>query len=335
MKRAIPLLPIVLLLAACGSQSAASPSATPTTGITVPTVAPTAKPPATPVVTGGDVAAVVNGHKIPMSDFRTLLVATQREYASQPTVTVAQIENQVMNQIIGNEIVRQYAAAHHISVPKSVVDARINTSLKSAGSKAHFDQQLAGLGLTESSYRSLVAQNLLVEKVANALFPINSKATTREAHVRHILISTHPQGKNITRTDAQARKLADSLMNRIQHGASFAALAKQYSDDPGSGAKGGDLGQLYPGQTVPPFNKAIFSQPLHKLTVVKSQFGYHVIEVLSRGTAKMPAGNQQATQQQKFSKWAQAQEKKATIKKLAKVKAPATSGSSSLSTPTG
>jgi parvulin-like peptidyl-prolyl isomerase len=306
-------------------QSSAAPSASSTTGITVPTPAPTPKPPATPIVTGGDVAAVVNGHKVPMSEFKTLLVATQREYASQPTVTLSQIENQVMNQVIGNEIVREYAAAHHISVPKSEVDARMKTSLKQAGSRSHFDQQLAGLGLTESSYRSLVAQNLLVEKVANNLFPVNTNQTTQEAHVRHILISQHPQGKNISRTDAQAKKLAESLKNKINHGASFAKLAKQYSDDPSSAVHGGDLGQIFPGQTVPPFNKAVFSLKLHHLAVVKSQYGYHVIEVLSRGKGKMPAGNQQAQQQQKFSTWAQAQEKKATIKKLARVKAGTTS----------
>lgn len=319
MKRAIPLLlPVALLLAACGSPSA-SPSASPTTGIVVPTTAPTPVPPPTPVVSGGDVAVVVNGHGVPMSQFKTLLVATQREYAGQPTITLAQIENQVMNQVIGNEIVRQYAAAHHISVPASLVTSRMAASLKSSGSKAKFDQQLTGLGLTESSYRSLVAQNLLVEKVANQLFPPKKKEVA--AHVRHILIAPHPQGKKITRTDAQAKKLAESLMKRINHGASFAALAKQYSDDPGSAAKGGDLGQVLPGQMVPSFNNAVFSLPVHHLAVVKSQFGYHIIEVLSRSTVPVPASSQQQQQQQAFSKWAQAQEKKASIKKLVKVKA--------------
>ncbi len=328
MKRAFPLLlPITLLLAACGTQSAASPSASPTSAVKVPTAAPTPTPPATPVVSGGDVAAVVNGHNIPMSTFKTLLVATQREYAGQSGVTLARIQNQVMNQVIGNEIVREYAAAHHISVPATQADARVASSLKSAGSRAHFDAQLAGLGLTESSYRSLLAQNLLVEKVASTLFPMNKETA---AHVRHILISPHPQGKKITRTDAQARQLAESLKSRITHGASFAKLAKQYSDDPGSAAKGGDLGQVFPGQMVPPFDKATFSLPVHQVAVVKSQYGYHVIEVLSRGPARIPAGDTQAqqaaqaAQAQQFSKWAQAQEKKATIKKIAKVKgAPA------------
>jgi parvulin-like peptidyl-prolyl isomerase len=262
-----------------------------------------------------------------MSQFKMLLVATQREYAQQPTITLAQIENQVMNQVIGNEIVREYAAAHHISVPAPQVNAKMETSLKSAGSKARFDTQLAGLGLTESAYRSLVAQNLLVEKVAGKLFPIN-KLTA--ANVRHILIAPHPQGKKITRTDAQAKTLAENLKTRINHGASFAKLAKQYSDDTVSAAKGGSLGQVFPGEMVPSFNKAVFSLPVHHLAVVKSQFGYHVIEVLSRGPAHIAAGDAQAlkaaqqAQAQQFSRWAQAQEKKATIKKLAKVKgAPA------------
>jgi parvulin-like peptidyl-prolyl isomerase len=318
----------MLVLAACGSHSIADPGATSTPGAHVATAAPTPRPPATPVVSGGDVAAVVNGHNIPMSQFKVLLVATQREYVGQQGVTMAQIESQAMNQVIGNEIVREYAAKHNISVPKSAVDSQVSLSVKKAGSRSRYRQELATLGLTESSYRFLIAQNLLVEKVADRLFPLKS------AHVRHILIALQPQGKSTKRTYAQARKIAVGLKEKLSHGASFAALARKYSDDPGSAAKGGDLGQVFPGQMVPTFDKASFSLPLHQYALVKSPYGYHIIEVLSRGPAHIAPGDSQAQQaaqasrQQQFGKWAQAQEKKATIKRLARVKgatsAPAT-----------
>ena len=95
------------------------------------------------------------------------------------------------------------------------------------------------------------------------------------ADVRHILIS------NQVREDAAAKSLADSLLNAIRSGSDFAELAKQFSDDTGSGAQGGDLGWSTP-QTdyVKPFKDFVFrtgqtGQP----TVVESMFGYHIIEI--------------------------------------------------------
>ncbi len=92
---------------------------------------------------------------------------------------------------------------------------------------------------------------------------------------RHILLSTG-DGKD---EDAQLAK-ANELIQQLNEGADFAELAKANSDDPGSGANGGSLGDVERGQMVPEFDEATFS--LEKGVIsepIKTQFGYHIIQV--------------------------------------------------------
>jgi peptidyl-prolyl cis-trans isomerase C len=101
---------------------------------------------------------------------------------------------------------------------------------------------------------------------------------------RHILIA--PQGSPAARkdipalTDAEAKAKAESLRAAIVGGADFAELAKKESHDTGSGASGGELGFFTHGQMVPEFDKAAFeTKPGEIAPVVKSTFGYHIIQV--------------------------------------------------------
>jgi parvulin-like peptidyl-prolyl isomerase len=95
--------------------------------------------------------------------------------------------------------------------------------------------------------------------------------------VAHILVSTQ------SRSDAEAKKIADGLEAQLAAGADFATLAKANSDDPGSKEAGGDLGCNGRGAFVAEFEQAMFSQPVGKVgRPVKTQFGYHLIFVKSR-----------------------------------------------------
>jgi len=72
------------------------------------------------------------------------------------------------------------------------------------------------------------------------------------------------------------------LKQQIEAGSDFASLAKQHSSCP-SGAKGGDLGEFGPGMMVPEFDKVVFSAPVGVVQgPVKTQFGYHLLEVTKR-----------------------------------------------------
>jgi peptidyl-prolyl cis-trans isomerase D len=110
---------------------------------------------------------------------------------------------------------------------------------------------------------------------------LGSKVTADSAKARHILIgTTDPQSGNPIMSDSAAKKLADSILNSIKAGADFAALAKQYSTDPGSKDKGGVYESFAYGQMVPEFNDFAFNNGSGTKGVVKTQFGYHVMEAM-------------------------------------------------------
>jgi len=103
------------------------------------------------------------------------------------------------------------------------------------------------------------------------------KASFTTASVRHILISTE------TRKPEEALKLANELVARIKKGEDFAALAKQYTDDPGSKESGGLYENADVTQWVPEFKDAALKQPVGQVgEPVKTDFGYHVIRVEDR-----------------------------------------------------
>ena len=89
------------------------------------------------------------------------------------------------------------------------------------------------------------------------------------ASARHILVDSEEQ--------------CIALKQQISEGADFADLAKQHSSCP-SGKQGGDLGEFGPGQMVPEFDTVVFSAPIKEVQgPVKTQFGYHLLEVTARG----------------------------------------------------
>jgi peptidyl-prolyl cis-trans isomerase D len=106
-------------------------------------------------------------------------------------------------------------------------------------------------------------------------------------HARHILISP-----SASRTLAQAKNVADSLLNLLRNGANFEELAKANSDDQGSAQLGGDLGWFPEGRMVVPFNDACFSGSKGDIKVTETSYGFHVIQLLdvSKTTKKYKVG---------------------------------------------
>ncbi len=89
-----------------------------------------------------------------------------------------------------------------------------------------------------------------------------------KARARHILVPT--------------KETCENLKSQIEGGADFAKLAKEHSQCP-SGKEGGDLGEFGPGQMVKEFDEVVFSSELGKVQgPIKTQFGYHLVEVTSR-----------------------------------------------------
>ena len=106
-----------------------------------------------------------------------------------------------------------------------------------------------------------------------------------QVHAQHILIQVAPDASAAQKLAAQHR--AEDLLAQIRGGKSFADLAKQYSDDPGSRERGGDLGLISRGELVKPFEDVAFKLKPGELGIAQSQFGFHVIQVLEVKAAKV------------------------------------------------
>src|SRR5215469_4300912 len=107
-----------------------------------------------------------------------------------------------------------------------------------------------------------------------------------QVKVKHILIAVQPGSD--AKADAAAKAKAEDLLKQIKGGANFADLAQKYSDDPGSKTQGGELGWLDRGKTVPEFDKVAFTLPVGQTSdVIRTQFGYHILQVEDKKTAHM------------------------------------------------
>jgi len=144
---------------------------------------------------------------------------------------------------------------------------------KRSGSYALLDlaKLRANTQVSDDTLRAYYNANISQYKVENRV------------HVEHILFKT------VGMTDAEVaevRKKAEDVLKQAKHGANFEDLAKKYSEDDATKAKGGDLGWIVEGQTVPEFQQAAFSLPKGAISdLVKTQYGFHIIKVLDHENA--------------------------------------------------
>lgn len=118
------------------------------------------------------------------------------------------------------------------------------------------------------------------EKALTAWFEKNQAryVEPEKRNARHVLIKLDAGAE--AAADAAARKKADEVLAQARAGKNFAQLAQQYSDDPGTKSKGGELGWAGKGQYVPAFEDALWSLQAGALSdVVKTNFGYHIIKL--------------------------------------------------------
>ncbi|MGQ9714617.1 MAG: peptidylprolyl isomerase [Anaerolineae bacterium] len=123
-------------------------------------------------------------------------------------------------------------------------------------------------GLSETDYKKLVEAELLQRKL-EAVLQARVPTTAEQVHARHILV--------------QNEEMARLVLNRLKAGDDFAAVAKEFSQDPSTKDQGGDLGWFPRGRMVAEFEEVAFSLPVGELSEpVKTQYGYHIIRVEER-----------------------------------------------------
>ncbi len=128
-----------------------------------------------------------------------------------------------------------------------------------------------------------VAFNSDLQREEMAILKVVDTPTEKQAWVRHILIST-----GATRTEDRAKAVSDSLIRVIKANDNFAELVPQVSEDPGSIDNEGEYKWFAEGVMVPEFNDASFNGAIGQIQLVKTSFGYHIVEVLGQADRVTP-----------------------------------------------
>ena len=149
--------------------------------------------------------------------------------------------------------------------------------------------QLTAIGLTEAQVRQLYETNVLRQKLFD-IITADVPRTQDEVWARHILVSDEAT--------------ANAVRQRLLNGEDFAKVAAEVSIDTGTKDKGGDLGWFGKGAMVAEFETAAFSQKVGEIgQPVKSQFGYHIIQVLAHEEVPLDATGYAQAKQTAFTAW--------------------------------
>jgi peptidyl-prolyl cis-trans isomerase C len=245
-----------------------------------------------------EVVARVNGEAINKADLQSAV--TQLESRAGRTVPPDQRDRVFRGVLIAYRLLAQESVTRNIAVSDGDVDARAAEIRKQFPSDQVFQQTLEQQHMTEAEFRDDVRQGLritgLIDAELSARAPVtaeqvnqfyasNSFQQGERVRASHILI-TVPENADAAAKEA-ARAKATEILNQVKGGADFAELAKQHSQDPGSGPRGGDLDYFEHGQMVGPFEEAAFAlAPGQTSELVETRFGYHIIKVVDKQAAR-------------------------------------------------
>jgi parvulin-like peptidyl-prolyl isomerase len=254
---------------------------------------------------GDPVIAKGNGFEIKRSELDQVLTGAKANAAAQGQQLSPDFDIQILNQLIYIDLLQQKATDADKIAGQKEADLEFTNILKHFGSEEAFQRQLTAVGMTVEQLRAKALQ----EAVAKAALRRELNITTTDAeardyytnhpsefespetvHVRHILLLTMDPASRAPLTADQVaakRKQIDDLLKRVKAGEDFATLASQYSEDPGSKDKGGELDPFPRGEMAPEFEAAAFSLATNQVSdIVTTTYGFHIIKVLDKTPAK-------------------------------------------------
>lgn len=216
-------------------------------------------------------AEKVNGHFISYGEYLFEVSSIKHYYLSQTTADnkpsvdfntadgkkkLQALESQVLTQLQQDQLVRQIAAQHKVSVSDKEVQNQVDQITKQAGGQQKVKDVLKKYyGWDTNDLKNKIRFQLLKQKLSDNI-------------------------QNDPNVNAQAKSKAEDVLKQVKAGGDFGELAKKYSQDT-SAANGGDLGFFGKGQMVKPFEDATFKlQPGQTSDIVKTQYGYHIIKLI-------------------------------------------------------
>lgn len=211
------------------------------------------------------------------------------------------LKRQTLENLVTQKVLLVEARQETIKVDDGQVDQLLDQQMQALLQRFGSEEKLADyfgqpVSKIRRSYREEIVNSLMINNLQQQKFG-NVKVTRREVeefyrthkdslpelresvNISHILVEIKPG----IEADHRAYEKAKEIRQRILNGEDFATLARTYSQDPGSASRGGELGFMSRGDFVQEFEEAAFAlEPGQISEVVKTRFGYHIIQCLDK-----------------------------------------------------
>ncbi|RKD20955.1 hypothetical protein BET04_08785 [Caminicella sporogenes] len=234
-----------------------------------------------------NVVAKVNGVKITKEDFEKNFSIVEKSYSKwygediwsqeidgKTLLTI--VKQQILDKLITEELILQEAKKMGIKIDSEKVEEKYKDFSKQLESNKELKKFYEEKNIDENFIKKQIKMELYLKEFRNKIF---EQAGLNDEKKLQELIKNYPIKVRARHILVKDEKLAKDLLKRIKAGEDFAQLAKEYSEDPGSKEKGGDLGYFSRGVMVPEFEEAAFSLKKGEVSdLVKTRFGYHIIK---------------------------------------------------------
>jgi len=291
----------LLVLAACApaaTDAASSGAATTVAQAFLPTPIPVDALPLN--AESAAVVAVVNGQDITLEQFQQTL--TQREVQSGQVRDAAAFQDAVLSSMIEQVLIEQAAARMTLDVSEEDLNAEVAANRALAGSDEAWTQWLAANAYDDATFRESLRSALLAARVRDAVTAAQ-QGEVPVVRARHLVVATEAE--------------ANQLLQRLNAGEDFAALAESVSIDESSARQGGDLGWFAEGELLAPevARTAFALQPGMVAGPIRSSLGYHLIQTIEKSTRQLEGAELAALVQTQFERWLAGQFASSTIER--------------------
>jgi parvulin-like peptidyl-prolyl isomerase len=286
--------------------------APPTATVVEPSPTATTTEPSPTTTSERPLAAMVNGQPIHLTDYQKETARFEAAMMGQGLdlegeegqAKLAQMRRQVLDSMIEQVLIRQAAAKEGVAISEEELESATQEIVEEAGGRASFEEWLQISDLTSEDFEKELRFQLLFQAIFERV-TASVPTTAEQVHARHILVDTEGE--------------AQAILTRLQAGEDFVALARQLSQDENTKEAGGDLDFFPRGLLISPeIEEAAFALSPGQISgVVRSQFGYHVVQVLEKVPDRpLPPELLNALQEQAFARWMQEQWDSATIERF-------------------
>jgi peptidyl-prolyl cis-trans isomerase C len=274
---------------------------------------------------------IVNGEPLQAAEFAKALARQLKKFdalaAKDPSI-IRKAKEAVTREFVVSTLLRQYATSKELIVTSAEVDREFDRVRKTYPDDFTFKTALATEGLSIEEWRDRLKKSLLEKKVFNIIEGTEDQQKSLEVKAKkffedHRLEFVRPPQAHIQQIVVAKEDDAQRLLKKIRDGSSFADLAKRFSISP-DGKQGGDIGYVNRG-SVPAFDVAFTLKAGQMSGVVRSNYGFHIIQVLDKREQTRQSFEQvrahimtqlaAEAQQLAFNKWLEAEIQKAKIER--------------------